>query len=373
MPSFQVKESIYSVGSVDWNVRVFHGYQTPYGATYNAYLVLDDQITLIDSVKAPFTEELIRHIEEIVPLEKIDNLIVNHIEPDHSGALPELVRRLPSAKVYGTAAAKKGLDAHYGDMGMDYVAVKAGDTLKTGKYTFHFLPMPMVHWPDSMSTYLEEEQILFSNDALGQHIASDERFDDQLGLDRLLERAGDYYANIVLPFGVQVQKLLEQVTALPLKLVCPSHGVMLRTYIGEMAAKYSAWARNESDEMKAVVIYDTMWGATRKMAETIAERWQSEGKAVELIDLSQRHVSYAMARLLEAKYIAVGSSTLNRNVMPNTAAFLTYMKGLSPKNRVGLAFGAYGWSGESIPQIDHVFEEMGWQRLPMEKAQWKPQ
>lgn len=371
MPAFKITDNIYSVGAIDYDVRMFHGYQTPYGATYNAYLVLDDKITLIDFVKKPFTEEHIKNIEEIVPLESIDYIISNHIEPDHSGSLPSICERIPDVPVYCTAGAQRGLKAYY-KKDFNCINVKTGDTLCTGKYTFTFLPMPMVHWPDSMSTYLAEEQILFSNDAFGQHIASRERYDDELGLDRLLERAGNYYANIVLPFGMQVQKILSEAAQFPIRLICPSHGVMLRSYIKEMVDKYQYWSTYQSDPNKAIVIFDTMWGATEIMAHRIAGRFQAQGLDTQVVDLRKTHYSVAMGMLLEAGTIAIGSSTLNRTYLPMVAAMLNYMKGLGPKGRTGLAFGSYGWSGESIPQVHKVLEGMGFTMLPDEKQIYMP-
>lgn len=372
MSTVKITDKIYYVGSEDYDVRIFHGYQVPYGTTYNAYLVLDEKITLIDSVKAPFTEDLIENIERVVPLEKIDVMICNHVEPDHSGALPELAERLPQVPIYATAAAKKGLSAYY-KKEFNIREVKLGDTLNTGAYTFHFVPMPMVHWPDSMSTYLAEENILFSNDAFGQHWATQERFDDEVGLDKLLERAGDYYANIVWPFGLQVQKLLGQASELTIKMICPSHGVILRSFIPEMVEKYQKWSTNWTDEKRAVVVFDSMWGSTRMMAEEICADFRSQGIAPALIDLGCTHISRAVAEALECKFIAVGASTLNRNMLPSVAAFLTYLKGLAPKKRTGLAFGSYGWSGESIPQIEKILgDECGYEMLSSRKAVYRP-
>ncbi|MEG2571192.1 MAG: FprA family A-type flavoprotein [Clostridia bacterium] len=368
----KIRDNIYYVGSEDFDVRMFHGYLVPFGTTYNAYLVIDEKITLIDFVKAQFTDDLIANIESVIPLEKIDCMICNHVEPDHSGALPAIAERIPDVPIYATAAAKRGLSAYY-KRDFNIVPVKLGDTLCTGKYTFSFIPMPMVHWPDSMCTYLELEKILFSNDAFGQHLATRERFDDEIGKERLLERAGNYYANIVLPFGTPVQKVLAQAATLDIKMICPSHGVILRSFIPEMLEKYTYWAKNESDPNRAVVAFDTMWGATRILAGRICDDLTARGITPTLIDLSDTHPSVAIAAALEAGVIAVGSPTLNRNVMPSVAAFLTYMKGLAPKNRVGLAFGSYGWSGESIPQIEAVLrDECGFTLLPSVKSVYMP-
>jgi len=229
--------------------------------------------------------------------------------------------------------------------------------------------MPMVHWPDSMATYLEEERVLFSNDALGQHIGSGEVFDYELPLERLLDRAGDYYANIVLPFGMQVKKLLCALGGIDIEMVCPSHGVILQERVADMVGKYAAWCDNVTED-RAVIIYDTMWGTTEKLARLLADACACEGRAAELINLSERHHSYAMARLLEAKHIYVGSPTLNNQMMPTVAAFLAYMRGLKPKCRVGRAFGSYGWSGESVGQIGDILAACGFEVLEAVRVMW---
>lgn len=366
----EIRKNIYSVRAVDSTIRMFHGYQTPIGTTYNAYLIIDDKITLIDMVKSPFAAALIDNIKEITNGRSIDYIICNHVEPDHSGALPEVVKAYPDATVYGTVNCEKGLKAYYPESMYDFVQVKNGDTLSTGKYTFHFLPMPMVHWPDSMATYLPQEKMLFSNDAFGQHIGTGEMMDEQLTFDHLLDRAQDYYANIVLPYGMQVGKVLEAVGSLDIETICPSHGVILTKHIPEVFKKYQDWCKNKTDENKAVLIYDTMWGTTRKLAQRLKEEYDQKGYATELIDLSEKHYSYAMAQLLEAKYIFVGSPTLNNQMMPTVGAFLTYMRGLKPKNRVGCAFGSYGWSGESIGQINDILASCGFELLDPVKAMW---
>ena len=366
----EIRKNIYSVRAVDSEIRIFHGYQTPIGTTYNAYLAVDDKVTLIDFVKARFAGDLIRNIKEILGDRPLDYIICNHVEPDHSGALPEIMRAYPSARIYGTASCEKGLRAYYPGAEFAFSQVKLGDTLCAGEYTFSFLPMPMVHWPDSMATYLAREKILFSNDALGQHIGSGEMYDKDLPLETLLDRAGDYYANIVLPFGAQVKKVLAAIGGLEIEMICPSHGVILRERIPQMAGKYAEWCENATREDKAVIVYDTMWGTTEKLARRLYDEYTGKGVGAEMINLAEKHHSYAMARLLEAKYIFVGSPTLNNQVMPSVAAFLTYMKGLKPKNRVGLAFGSYGWSGESVGQIDDILKSCGFETLAPVKALW---
>lgn len=367
MSAIKIRDHIYSVGALNPDIEIFHGYKTPFGVTYNTYLIQDgDTNILVDNVKEDFTDAFIRNIEEIVPLEKIDILIQNHIEPDHSGSLPAIAARIPNAKIYCTAGAKKGMIAYYGSDFNCHV-IKPNETLSTGKYTFRFLPAPMVHWPDSMLTYLEEEKILFSNDAFGQHVCVGCTYDDELGYDRLMERAANYYGNIVLPFGAQVQKLGALIADLDIEMICPAHGVILRTYAKDVVAAYTRWSKNECNENQVVVVYDTMWGATKKMAHEIAEEYRTQGKDVRIHCLSDSHYSEVMGDVLEAKYIFIGASTLNRGVMPTVAAFMTYMKGLSPKNRIGMAFGSYGWSGESIGQAEEVMKDLGWEILPQRK------
>lgn len=362
--------NIYCVGAVDEKIRIFHGYQTPIGTTYNAYLIIDEKITLIDFVKAPFADELICNIKEIIGNKQIDYIICNHAEPDHSGALPNILELYPSCTVFGTANCEKELNIYYPQTKMNFNQVKLNDTINTGKYNLAFIPMPMVHWPDSMSTYLAEEKMLFSNDAFGQHIGTGEVYDTELTLEKLLERAGDYYANIVLPYGMQVEKLSNLLSEFEINMICPSHGVVLTKHIPLMVEKYTLWSKNHTIDNKLVIIYDTMWDTTKKLACIIQEEYISKGFDVELINLSEKHYSYAMTRLLEAKYIFVGSPTLNNAMLPTVAAFLTYMKGLKPKNRIGKAFGSYGWSGESIVQISEMLASCGFEMLEPAKVMW---
>ncbi|MCL2433503.1 MAG: FprA family A-type flavoprotein [Clostridia bacterium] len=365
----EIRPGIYSVGVADSDIRVFHGYLTPIGTTYNAYLVVDDRVTLVDFVKKQFAAGFLANIRAVLGERAVDNIICNHVEPDHSGAIAEVLEAYPQATVYGTANAQKGLTAYYPNVRYEYCTIKAGDTLCTGKHTFSFLPLPMIHWPDSMATYLATERILFSNDAFGQHIGTGQTWDEQLNTEFLLERAADYYANIVLLYGNQVCRALEAVSTLDVAMICPSHGVILQKNIGDIVGKYKMWCANQTVE-KAVIIYDTMWGTTGKLAQQLYDEYTEKGITAELLDLSQTHHSTAMAKLLEAQYICVGSPTLNNQMMPSVSGFLTYMCGLKPKNRTGRAFGSYGWSGESVVQINKQLADCGFDMLPPVKAQW---
>lgn len=359
MKAIKVKDNIYWVGAVDWDIRNFHGYLTQRGATYNAYLVIDKKITLIDTVKAGFEDEILARVESVVPLDKVDYIIVNHIEKDHSGAFPKVRKALKNATVVCDSKALEGLKAHY-HTDYDAQLVKTGDSLNTGKYNFNFVQTPMVHWPDSMVTYLPEEKTLFPNDAFGQHFASSCRFDNEVPLDLLMYEAGKYYANIVLPFGKQVQKALTALGGLEIDTICPSHGFILQERIPQFLDAYTRWANNQVKE-KAVIVFDSMWHATEKMAKAIYTAFENQGMKVKFMNLKDNHHSDVMAEILEAKYVAVGSPTLNNGIMPTVAGFLCYLKGLAPKDRIGISFGSYGWSGQSVGIIKDSFAEMKWQ------------
>lgn len=357
MKPIQLKPGVYWVGAVDWALRTFHGYTTNRGATYNAYLIIDEKIALIDTVKRGFEEELLTRVAHIVPLEDIDYLVSNHVEMDHSGAIPAVMARMPKAQIVTSAPqGLKGLTAHYGEY--PYLPVKVGDSISLGKRSLRFVPTPMLHWPDNMVTYCPEEKILFSNDAFGQHYASSARFDDESPLDAVMQEAAKYYANIVMPYPSQVKGALKAIEGLDIDLVAPSHGVVWRSEIPRILEAYRRWSGNEPPE-HAVVVYESMWHSTEKMAVAIAEGFAARGIPVKLRNLNAYHRSDIVTDLLEAKYLVVGSSTLNNNLLPEVAAFLTYFRGLSPKGRKGFAFGSYGWSGQSVGQVEEMLTACG--------------
>ncbi|MEL7565162.1 MAG: FprA family A-type flavoprotein [Dehalobacterium sp.] len=370
MKAVKLKENIYWVGGIDWDIRSFHGYLTPRGTTYNAYLIIDDKITLIDTVKHYLFNEMLSRISSIIDPARIDYVVSNHVEMDHSGALPRIMEVAPKAKIITSPNGEKGLKAHYqGEW--SYNVVKSGDSLNLGNRNLTFVQTPMVHWPDNMVTYLGEEKILFSNDAFGQHIATSERFDDQIGLDILLEETGKYYANIVLPYGSQVQKALEAVSTLDIEIIAPSHGIIWRSQIPTILKEYHKWASNET-ENKAVIVYDTMWGSTEKMAYALENAFEAKGISTRMMNLKVNDISEVMTEVLTAKYICVGSPTLNNNMLPTVAAFLTYLKGLAPKNRTGLAFGSFGWGGQSVGQVEEVLKGAGFELMEQVKLPYIP-
>lgn len=370
MKAVKLKENIYWVGGIDWDIRSFHGYLTPRGTTYNAYLIIDEKITLVDTVKHYLFDEMLARISSVIDPAQIDYIVSNHVEMDHSGALPHIMTKAPRAQVITSPNGEKGLKAHYnGDW--PYTVVKSGDTLHLGRHKLTFVQTPMVHWPDNMVTYLEDERILFSNDAFGQHLATSERFDDQIALDILLERAGNYYANIVLPYGSQVQKALEILGKLDIDMIAPSHGIIWRSRIPEIIEEYKKWSANETED-KAVIVYDSMWGSTEKIAYAIYQAFDNKGIHTRLMNLKVNDISEVMPEILTAKYICVGSPTLNNNMMPTVASFLTYMKGLAPKNRIGMAFGSYGWGGQSVDQVAEVLKGAGLQLMEQVKLAYIP-
>lgn len=349
MKAIEMKPGIYWVGGIDWDLRNFHGYLTQRGSTYNAYLIIDEKITLIDTVKHYLYDEMMSRIKSIIDPKKIDIVISNHVEMDHSGGLPALMELIPGATLYTSPNGEKGLRKHYGG-DWHYHEVKSGEVLNLGKRSIQFILTPMVHWPDNMVSYMPEEKLLFSNDAFGQHIASTERFDDEYPIQTVLEEGAKYYANIVLPYGAQVQKTLAGVKNLDVDMIAPSHGIIWRKHVDKILSEYGKWSSNDTVK-KAVIVYDTMWGATKEMAERLEAIFEYGGYHVRMCHLQHTHISDIMTEVIDAQYICVGSPTLNNQMLPTVASFLTYLKGLAPKNRKAVAFGAYGWSGQSVPYV----------------------
>lgn len=370
MKPVQIKQDIYWVGGIDWDLRNFHGYLTQRGSTYNAYLIMDEKITLVDSVKHYLCDEMFERISHIVDPAKIDYIISNHVEMDHSGSIPMVKKVAKNATVFTSPKGLEGLTAHFGG-DLNYKVVKTGDTLNIGKRNLAFVQTPMVHWPDNMVTYIPEEKMLLSNDAFGQHIASSERFDDEYPLHIILEEAQKYYANIVLPFSSQVQKALQIVGGLEIETICPSHGIIWRANIPTILEQYKKWSANKTDNYAAIV-YDTMWHSTEKIAYAVQRAFEDMGIHTGMFNLQHTHISDIMTHVMTAKYICVGSPTLNNGMLPTMGAFLTYFKGLAPRDRIGLAFGSYGWSGQSVSQVEDVLKACGFPTLSSIRLQYIP-
>ncbi len=360
MKPVEIAPGVFDVGVNDWNISDFHGYSTPFGSSYNAFLVLDEKIALIDTVKdkGHFSDQLISNIRQIVAPEKIDYIISNHTEMDHTSSLEKVLRLVgEDTPLYCSKMGKKGLAGHF-HQDWNFQVVGTGDELSLGKRTLTFLETRMLHWPDSMYTYLKEDKILFSSDSFGQHYAGTEKFDDVIG-DAIMPHAKKYYANILMHFSPQVLKLLKTVGEMGLEfnMICPDHGILWRKDPQKIIDAYVRWA-NQERIRKAVLVYDSMWQSTEVMANAIASGIDDKGVEVRPMTLRKWHRSDVMTEILDAGAVIVGSPTLNNNVFPTVADMLIYMKGLRPKNKLAAAFGSYGWSGEAVKQINRHFEDM---------------
>ena len=365
MKPLALKDDIYWVGAVDYSSREFHGYSlSPMGTTYNAYLVLDEKITLFDSVKACSLELMLQRIREITDPERIDYLVVHHVELDHGGCLPEIVRLCKPKKIFCSPMGLKSLQGHFDTEGWPIEVKKTGDTLCLGKRTIQFLEARMLHWPDSMFSYIPEDKLLLCNDAFGQNIACSERFIDEIGRDVVARAMKEYYHNIVQPFAPQVLKVLDQVAALNLDIdmVAPDHGLIFRGKddVAFALERYRTFA-TPAWKKRAVITFDTMWHSTEKMAQAIGEGLAEAGVPYQILPLKANHHSAIMTALADAGAVFVGSPTHNNGIMPGVADMLTYMKGLRPKLKIGGAFGSFGWSGEAPRIIQENLEGMGFE------------
>ena len=358
MTKVQLAKGVYWVGAIDWNVRNFHGYSTHRGTTYNAYLIIDEKIALIDTVKAPFYDEMAARVREIVSFDKIDYVISNHVEMDHSGSLPMALRDAKNAKLVTLEKFGENGLAKTFHQSWPTIAVKEGSTVDLGKRKLAFIPTPMLHWPDSMCTYLVEDKLLFSMDAFGQHIATSQRFDDEVDMGIVMHEASKYYANILMPFGDLIVKAVNKLGGVKIDMIAPSHGIIWRSHIKDIVEAYAKWGKGET-AAKALVIYDTMWGSTQKMALAIVNGIVGEGVDVKLFNLTASDKSDVIKEVLDAKALIIGSPTLNNGMFPSVAEFLCYLKGLKPKNKIGAAFGSHGWGGGAVKAVQQELEQTG--------------
>jgi flavorubredoxin len=367
-----LKDGVDWVGYIDWTVRDFHGYKTESGSTYNAYLIRDEKCAVIDAVKAPFVEKYLDHIRALTDLESIAYVVCNHAEPDHSGGLPRVMEACPQAELVCNAKCKVALEKHYDTADWKWHIVADGDTISLGKRTLSFINTPMVHWPESMFTYVPEDKLLFSMDAFGQHYACAQRFDDQVPLGEVLEEAKTYYANIVMPYGRPVCATLEQAATLDIDMIAPSHGVVWRSHGGEIVEAYNNWAAHRV-KPKVLVIYDTMWDSTGRMARAIYEGALLGDVDVKLIHVRRWNLTRLASEVMDAAAVAFGSSTLNRGMMPMVGAALIYLEGLRPGAKASFAFGSYGWGRGGPEAVDKYLKNLRWEviREPL-KAQFRP-
>jgi flavorubredoxin len=377
MGKIELTEGIYWVGAVDWNLRDFHGYTTPRGGTYNAYLIVDEKIALVDTVKSAFADEMFERIKEIVDPRKIDYVISNHVEADHSGSLPEIMKFATNAEVICTEKGKEGLLKYYNISG-NFRTVKTGDELKLGKRTLFFITVPMLHWPDSMATFIKEDKLLLSNDLFGQHLASSFRFDEGAQnppgyeSDIVMEEAAKYYANIFMRFGDMILKKIEEMQKLDItpKMIAPSHGIIWKNP-DKILDAYLNWGKGISKQ-KVLVIYDTMWNSTEIMAKEISRGISDSDVEASLFHLRRNEWSEIVKEILESKAILIGSPTLNNDIFPHVSGFLTYLMGLRPKSKIWATFGSYGWAGGAVRAINEKLKSAGNESVESLEVRFRP-
>ncbi|KUO65346.1 MAG: MBL fold metallo-hydrolase [Gracilibacter sp. BRH_c7a] len=376
--TIKITDTVSWIGKVDWEIKTFHGeeYSTHKGSTYNAYLVQDEKNILIDTVWRPFNHEFIAELQQQISLDKIDYIVANHAEPDHSSALPELMKLIPDTPIICTANGVKSLRGLY-HQDWNFKIVKTGDKINIGgRKELIFIEAPMLHWPDSMFTYLTEEAILFSNDAFGQHYATELLYNDLVDQAELQYECLKYYANILNPFNRLVDKKIKEVVALdlPIRYICPSHGVIWRDNPLQIVQRYQEWANNYQ-ENQITILYDTMWDSTKKMAHAIAEGISASDNSitVKLFNTAQRDKNDIITEVFKSQAILVGSPTVNKGILSSVAGIMEEIKGLSFTNKKAAAFGSYGWGGESVKIVTELLQQSGFEVITEGlKVLWNP-
>ena len=376
MKAVEIKKDVYWLGVIDWNVRYFHGatYSTHRGTTYNSYLLMDEQPTLVDTVYTPFAGKLLESIKSLIDPKKIKYIVVNHVEVDHAGSLPFIMEAAPDAIILCSPKAAPVIDRYFNSNWKKQI-VKTGDTVSIGKRTLSFIEAPMLHWPDSMFTYVAEDKLLLPNDAFGQHLASSTRFDDDTDMAVIMQEAKKYYANILLPFGPLVVKKIEEVIKLGIEIdmIAPSHGNIWRKDPGKIIEAYLSWGRGENKK-KATVVYETIWGSTEKMAHAIVEGLVEGGMDAQLYKMSASDSSDVIAEMIDSELLVVGSATINREFLPKLSPFLDELKALKPKNKRAALFASSGWSGGAIGTMEERVKKAGFNLDDADKLEifWTP-
>ncbi len=375
--AFKITDKVTWVGKIDWTLKKFHGeeYSTHKGSSYNSYLIRDEKTVLIDTVWQPFAKEFVDELKKVIDLDKIDYIVANHGEIDHSGALPELMRHIPDTPIYCTANGVKSLKGHY-HQDWNFKTVKTGDVLDLGESKLTFVEARMLHWPDTMFTYMSGDNILFSNDGFGQHYAADPLYNDLVDQEELYHECIKYYANILTPFSAFVTRKIEEVLGfnLPLNMICPSHGVIWRDNPAQIVEKYMEWANNYQ-ENQITIVFDSMWNGTRRMAEYIGEGIREADKdvAIKIYNAGTRDKNDILTEVFKAKAVLVGAPTINKGITYAATGILEMIKGLGFKNKKAAAFGTYGWSGESPKIINEELAKAGFEIVsePI-KELWNP-
>ncbi len=369
----EVTKDIYWIGSVDWNIRDFHGFTIPKGASYNAYFIKGDEPTLIDTVKSEFGDELIAKISELIDPKELKHFIVNHIEPDHSGAFTKVLEACPNAKIYASEIAKIGLEKYY-QFDREIIVLKSGEERIINGKRFQFLEIPMAHWPDSMVSWLPDEKILFSSDAFGQFIATSERFDYEMDPPPYTD-ASVYYANIILPYNHSVVKTVEAMQALNVapEKILPDHGIIWTKHIPDIFNHYVSWATGSCTK-GVLILYDTMWKSTEIMMERLHDGFVKNGVDINVLKLRATPLSTVVDNIMHSKVILIGSPTMNDTIFPSIGTLLSYIQGLNPgPGRLWSAFGSYGWGGGAVDHIMKFYKENQYEIVaePVE-AKFKP-
>lgn len=367
-----LRDGINWVGYVDWTVRDFHGYRTERGSSYNAYLVQDEKTALIDTVKAPYADVLLAHIDEQIDPASVDYVVCNHAEPDHAGSLTRVLHVCRNAELICDEKCLAALQTYHDSREWKVRTISDGDELSLGDRTLRFVTTPMVHWPESMATYVAEDKVLFSMDAFGQHIATSRRFDDQESIEEILAEAKTYYANILMLYGRPISRTMNRLGPLEMEMLAPSHGVIWRSHVDKILSLYNRWMHCKP-VAKVLIVYDTMWNSTEMMAHAILEGAMRHDVEAKLIDVRQTHITTLATEMLDAAGAAFGSATLNTTLMPTMAAALTYINGLKPSGKVGFAFGSYGWGRGGALDVEEYLKSMRMRilRKPL-RSQFRP-
>lgn len=374
----KITNNTYWIGKVDWELQKFHGYEysTHKGSTYNSYLIQEEKNVLIDTVWLPFADEFVENLSMEIDLNKIDYIVMNHGEVDHSGALPALMEKIPNVPIYCTANAVKSLKGQY-HKNWNFVEVKTGDVLEIGNgKKIIFVEMKMLHWPDSMASYLTGDNILFSNDAFGQHYATDMLYNDLVDQCDLFNESLKYFANILTPFNAILRKKLDEVISLnlPIDIIATSHGVIWRDNPMQIVEKYSQWA-NDYQENLITIIYDTMWNGTKILAEKISEgiRLKDQDVVVKVHNLSKSDQNDLITEIFKSKIVLIGSPTISNSILHSVAGFIHLAKEIKFKNKKAAAFGCYGWSGESVKVLNSLMSDAGFEIIGEGfRNQWNP-
>ena len=372
-----VKGNVSWIGYIDWELQHFHGddYSIINGSSQNAYLIEEEKTVLMDTVWTPHRFDFVENLKKEIDLKKIDFIVANHGECDHSGSLTTILEEIPDVPIYCTANAVKSIEGQYGKRGWNFHVVKTGDSLDIGNgKKLIFLEMRMLHWPDSMATFLTGDNILFSMDAFGQHYAVEELFNDKANQCVLMKEAMKYYANIVAPFAPILRKKLEEITALnlPIEMIAPSHGAIWRDNPMQIVEKYGQWAQDYQED-QVTIAFDTMWEGTTKIAYSIAEEIhrQSPDTVVKVFNISKSDKNEVMTEVFKSKALAVGSPTVANSILSPVAGWLEFLKQLKFKKKKAAAFGCYGWSGESVKVLQESLKAAGFQVIPENiRAEW---